>query len=46
MDKHTPLTKITGNKEKQTPTRRKTIFKEKNRKYQEIQGSLNTNIEE
>jgi hypothetical protein len=27
MDKHTPLTKITKNKESKTPTGRKTIFK-------------------
>jgi hypothetical protein len=32
MDKHTPLTKTTSNKEKQTPTRRKPIFKRKESK--------------
>jgi hypothetical protein len=30
MDKHTPLTKITKNKESKTPTGRMTIFKRKN----------------
>ncbi len=30
MDKHTPLTKISKNKESKTPTGRKTIFKGKN----------------
>jgi hypothetical protein len=45
MDKHTPLTKITKKKESKTPTKERQYSKNKNRKYQEIQGSLNTSTE-
>jgi hypothetical protein len=47
MDKHTPLTKITKNKEKQKPPPgERQCSKERIKEYQEIQGSLNTIIEE